>query len=142
MRLNDRSRICATVLIRSVLASPGTPVMRQCPPVNKAMRTWSITGSCPTMTFRISARMRSRPRETRSATAAMSLEPDAAPVESGCVRMVVGGFINGSVGQRVDDFVYLHPVRLRGEPDVAGVVGRVRPLPAVAHVGVPVDEHH
>ena len=38
-RLNDRSRICATVLMSSVLASPGTPVIRQCPPVKSAMRT-------------------------------------------------------------------------------------------------------
>ena len=61
MRLNDRSRICASVLISSVLASPGTPVIRQWPPVNSAISTWSITASWPTMTLRISARMRSRP---------------------------------------------------------------------------------
>ena len=47
MRLNDRSRICATVLISSVLARPGTPVIRQCPPVNSAISTWSMTVVLP-----------------------------------------------------------------------------------------------
>ena len=61
IRLNDRSRICATVLISSVFASPGTPVIRQCPPVKSAINTWSITSSWPTMTFRISARIRVAP---------------------------------------------------------------------------------
>ena len=73
MRLNDRSRICATVLMSSVFARPGTPVIRQCPPVKSAIRTWSMTSSWPTMTLRISARIRSRPYATRSAAAAMSL---------------------------------------------------------------------
>ncbi len=39
MRLNVRSRISASVLISSVLARPGTPVIRQCPPVKSATRT-------------------------------------------------------------------------------------------------------
>ena len=69
MRLKSRSRIAASVLIRSVLARPGTPVMRQCPPVNSASSTCSTTSSCPTMTFRSSPRIRSRPSATCSALA-------------------------------------------------------------------------
>ena len=47
IRLNDRSRICATVLISSVLARPGTPVIRQWPPVNSAINTSSMTVVLP-----------------------------------------------------------------------------------------------
>ena len=54
IRLNERSRICATVLMSSVLARPGTPVIRQWPPVKSAISTSSITVSWPTMTLRIS----------------------------------------------------------------------------------------
>ena len=35
MRLKSRSRMSARVLMSSVFASPGTPVIRQWPPVNK-----------------------------------------------------------------------------------------------------------
>src|ERR671912_2823162 len=44
--------------------------------------------------------------------------------------------------QRINDLVDLHPVRLRGEPDVSGEVGCVGPLPPVTHVGIPVDQDH
>ncbi len=51
IRLNFSLRISAMVLIRRVLAKPGTPVMRQCPPAKSAMRTSSMTSSWPTITF-------------------------------------------------------------------------------------------
>ena len=57
MRLKLRSSTSASVLISSVLARPGTPVIRQCPPVNSAVSTRSITSSWPTMTLRISERI-------------------------------------------------------------------------------------
>src|SRR5262249_15214255 len=120
MRLNSRSRMSASVLIRSVLARPGTPVMRQWPPVNSAIRTCSTTWSWPTMTLRSSARMRSRPSATLSAVAVAT----------------------SSVGEGINDFVDSHAIRHRRVLDVAGILLDVGPLPAVAHVRVPVEEHH
>ena len=38
-------------LTSSVLARPGAPVMRQCPPAKSAMRICSITSFWPTMTL-------------------------------------------------------------------------------------------
>src|SRR5258706_9016177 len=126
IRLKSRSRISASVLISSVLASPGTPVIRQCPPVNSAIRPCSTTSSCPTMTLRNSVRIRSRPSATFSA---LTLATD----ESMRVSLMREG---------VDDFVDPHPIGQRGVFDVAGVVLGVGPLPPVAHVRVEVDEHH
>src|SRR4051812_21745532 len=126
IRLKSRSRMSASVLISSVFASPGTPVIRQCPPVNSAMSTCSTTSSCPTMTLRSSVRMRSRPSATFSA---LTVATD----ESMRVSLMREG---------VDDFVDPHPVGEGGELDVAGVLLGVGPFPAVAHVRVEVDEHH
>src|SRR3954451_23092100 len=78
------------------------------------------------MTLRSSARMRSRPDATFSA---LTVATD----ESIQVSLMREG---------VDDFVDAHPVGERGVLDVAGIVLGVGPLPAVAHVGVEVDEHH
>src|SRR5206468_2527869 len=114
----------ASVLINSVFARPGTPVIRQWPPVNSAIRTCSITSSCPTITFRSSARIRSRPWATLSALTVVAT--------SMWLLMCEG----------VHDLVDAHAVRERGVLDVAGVLLDVRPLPPVAHVGVPVDPHH
>ena len=51
MRLNTRPRVCAMVRTISVLADPGMPVIRQCPPTNSAISTCSITSSWPTITW-------------------------------------------------------------------------------------------
>src|SRR5258708_31101133 len=78
------------------------------------------------MTLRSSASIRSRPSATFSALAIATDES-----------------IQGSLMREgVDDLVDAHPVRQGGELDVAGVLSGVRPFPAVAHVGVPVDEDH
>src|SRR5207245_9189738 len=108
-------------------ARPGTPVIRQWPPVNSAMSTCSMTSSWPTMTLRSSASMRSRPSATRSALT----------VAAGDDRSMIS-----LMRQRVHDLVDAHAVRHRGVLDVARIFLGVRPFPAVAHVGVPVDEHH
>ena len=50
MRLNDRSRLRASVLTSSVLASPGTPSSRQWPRLNRLMSSSSITSRWPTIT--------------------------------------------------------------------------------------------
>src|SRR4029450_3387055 len=117
----------ASALISSVLASPGTPVMRQCPPVKSAISTCSTTSSCPTMTFLSSLRIRSRPSATFSA---LTVATDGS-MSNPCL-----------VGEGVDDLVDGHALRQAGVLDVAGVALGVRPFPAVAHVGVEVDEHH
>src|SRR5438094_3180310 len=114
----------ASVLISSVFARPGTPVIRQWPPVNSAIRTCSITSSCPTITFRSSARIRTRPWATFSGLTVVAT--------SMCLLMCEG----------VYDLVDAHAIRERGVFNVAGVLFDVRPLPPVAHVGVPVDPHH
>src|SRR6188474_1329569 len=97
-----------------------------------------MTASCPTITLRISPRMRCRPSATRSATAAISGGAPAGAV-SGVSRACEEGFIS-SVCQGINDLVDLHPVRLCRELDVARIVGGVRPFPTVAHVRVEVDE--
>ena len=51
MRLNDRFSVSARVRTINVLASPGTPCSRQCPPANMPMSSCSITRFCPTMTL-------------------------------------------------------------------------------------------
>src|SRR3954452_18438570 len=78
------------------------------------------------MTLRSSARIRSRPAATFSA---LTVATD----ESMRVSLMREG---------VDDFVDAHPVGQSGELDVAGIILGVGPFPAVAHVGVEVDEHH
>src|SRR5262245_44136861 len=170
IRLNSRSRMSASVLISSVLASPGTPVMRQWPPVNSAISTCSTTSSWPTMTLRSSARMRSRPSATFSALTvatwskgecsafeSMKSEVRSTKYEVRRVRslkpavqrpnfvflLLTSYFVlRTSVSKRVYDFVNPHPIGQSRVFDVAGILLGVRPLPAVAHVGVPVDEHH
>ena len=52
MRLNTRPSVCAIVRTSSVLAVPGTPVIRQWPPTNRAIITCSRTSSWPTITRR------------------------------------------------------------------------------------------
>ena len=52
MRLNTRPSVCAMVRTISVFAVPGSPVIRQWPPTNSAMRICSSTSSWPTMTWR------------------------------------------------------------------------------------------
>ncbi len=60
MRRKESPSVSAIVRTISVLAVPGKPVIRQCPPTNNAMRIWSSTSSCPTMTCRTWVRMPSR----------------------------------------------------------------------------------
>src|SRR5688572_14394796 len=127
LRLKLKSRICDSVLTSSVFARPGTPVIRQWPPQNSAINTSSTTSSCPTMTLRSSARIFWRPAATFSASPST-----ATPVV----------FIQPSMRQGIDHFVDEHLVGLRGPLDVALVLLRVRPLHTVAHVGVPIDQHH
>ena len=52
MRLKMSPRVCAMVRTSSVLAVPGRPVMRQCPPTNSEIMTCSSTSSWPTITRR------------------------------------------------------------------------------------------
>src|SRR5262245_32378287 len=78
------------------------------------------------MTLRSSARIRSRPSATFSA---LPLQPTIP-------------FRGSSMREGVDDLVDAHAICRRGELDVTRIFCGVRPLPAVAHVGVPVDEDH
>src|ERR1017187_1047708 len=50
MRLNTRPSVCAMVRTSSVLAVPGSPVIRQWPPTNSAIITCSKTSCWPTIT--------------------------------------------------------------------------------------------
>ena len=47
----------AIVLMSSVFARPGTPVMIECPPTRREVNTCSTTLSCPTISLRISPRI-------------------------------------------------------------------------------------
>src|SRR6516225_3775973 len=58
MRLKFSDTILASVLIISVLASPGTPSSRLCPLAKTVMRSSSSTSRWPTITFANSASMR------------------------------------------------------------------------------------
>ena len=51
MRLKVRFSVRLSVLIISVLASPGTPSSRQCPRLNSEISSSSITAVWPTMTW-------------------------------------------------------------------------------------------
>src|SRR5215218_1930582 len=135
IRLKLRSRISASVFTSSVFASPGTPVIRQWPPVKSAIRIWSTTASCPTITLRSSDRIRSRPAPTFSATPSSGTSLVAMNIGSRSTR-------RRSMRERVDHFVDAHPIRLGRVPEVAGILLGIGPLPPVAHVRVPVDQHH
>src|SRR5690606_4674357 len=50
-------RASASVRTSSVLAVPGMPVIRQCPPTSRVSSRWSRTSSCPTMILRTCARI-------------------------------------------------------------------------------------
>src|SRR5439155_16023749 len=60
MRLNDRSMARAIVRTINVLASPGTPIIKQCPREKTAVSKSSTMCSWPTMTLAISAFRRLR----------------------------------------------------------------------------------
>ncbi len=55
IRLKSSDSISARLLIISVLASPGTPSSRQCPPAKMEMSNCSMTASCPTIFLASSA---------------------------------------------------------------------------------------
>jgi len=90
IRLNERSNTLASVLTSSVLARPGAPVIRQCPPESRAISICSTTSSCPMMTFRSSLPMRSRAPESFSAISSS---------RSGDTATVVGSSSVGRVGE-------------------------------------------
>ena len=54
-RENSRLSMWEMVLTSSVLAKPGAPVMRQCPPAKSEIRSCSTTSFWPTMVLRSSA---------------------------------------------------------------------------------------
>jgi len=85
MRLKDRFRTSATVEMRSVFASPGTPTKRQWPRAKSATSRCSTTSRCPTMRFSISPWI-CRRASASSRTAAMSASRAAAVVWRGSMR--------------------------------------------------------
>ena len=60
MRWNLSSKTCAIERTSSVLARPGAPVIRQCPPANRLIRSCCETSFWPTMTFDSSRSIRPR----------------------------------------------------------------------------------
>jgi hypothetical protein len=72
IRENFRSIVLASVDMRRVFARPGTPTKRQCPRARIAIRSCSITSSCPIMTLPISDLIAWKPSLSRS-TALRSL---------------------------------------------------------------------
>src|SRR5207237_1389536 len=77
----------------------------------------------------IKRRHHSRPSRNRKAT-------KSARVSTANSRFTV----RLSVREGIDDLVDLHAVRHRGVLNVARILYGVGPLPAVAHVGVPVEQ--
>ena len=73
MRLKTSPSVWAMVRTISVLAVPGRPVIRQCPPTSSAVRTWSSTSSWPTITWPTCARISPRTVLNRSTRAASAL---------------------------------------------------------------------
>src|SRR4030081_2882819 len=142
MRENLRSSTLAIVLIRSVLASPGTPMIRLFAPVNSESSTRSITPSWPTMSFRSSALIWSHATLSRSAWARSSDDSRA-----GLVAIAATGILgwrskrdSRSVRERVDQVVDAQLVRFvrltdRNEP-------RCRELPEVRDVRIEIHDHH
>src|SRR5215470_19134823 len=124
----------ASVLMSNVLASPGTPVIRQCPPVNSAMRTSSTASSWPTMTLRSSARICCRPSATFSAVArdwiirrlGDLVIDDLAIVYHQSTKSPIDAIL---MRERIDDLVDGHLIRHRRELQIARVFDDVRPLP-------------
>src|SRR4051812_43056715 len=126
-------------LTSSVLANPGAPVMRQCPPANSAIRICSITSCCPTMTLPNSASIRVLPVESRSTVSAsvaagkgggVGMDSDVRLIDAVSVGHGVKNYVNG---QRVSDFL--------GEMfEVVMIVAL--PLPSVPVVGIARGKAH
>src|SRR6267143_816974 len=77
MRLKVSESASARVEIKSVLARPGTPTNRQWPREKRAIRSCSITASCPTTRLPISCAIRVRARASSSISSASEAVPSA-----------------------------------------------------------------
>src|ERR1041384_534720 len=129
MRANLRWKICAMDFTSNVLASPGAPVMRQCPPAKSAMRICSMTSCWPTMTLASSDSILVRPVVRRSTISRSESVCDGAAVGLRVRLMCLmgHGVKNDVDGERIRDF-------LRVVLEVKMIVAL--PFPAVAVVGV------
>src|SRR6266705_1672293 len=88
----------------SVLARPGAPVIKQCPPAKSAMRICSMTSFCPTMTLASSASIRARPAMRRSTAARWAASGNIGGTEvlDSVVRLIQFGLL---VGHRIKNDV-------------------------------------
>src|ERR1051325_723282 len=73
MRLKRRERASASVLTSRVLASPGTPRSKQCPPAATAIMIWRTTSRWPMIAFAISPSSLTTDSCKESSVAAFSL---------------------------------------------------------------------
>src|SRR5262245_21606079 len=117
----------------SVLANPGAPVIRQCPPAKRAMRICSITSCWPTMTLANSASIRVLPVDKRSTISASFAAGKGVGVSVDSVVRLI----------RVDSVSHSVKNHINGErvSDLFGKVLEVEmvvtfPLPSIAVVGV------
>src|SRR5262245_20949202 len=82
-----------------VLANPGAPVIKQCPPANNAIRICSITSRWPTITFASSASICARP-VVRRCTISLSAWRFVALASGVLVSVSVFMRANESLGKR------------------------------------------
>src|ERR1700740_390534 len=74
MRFSSRPRIAPRVSTSRVLASPGTPINKVCPPHNKVIKACSITSRWPKMISPIRSRTRLKRPPSASTSATRSAE--------------------------------------------------------------------
>src|SRR5687768_3231375 len=107
----------------SVLAKPGAPVIKQCPPANKAIRICSIICFWPTMTLASSVSIRARP--------AMSCST------SSCSEVCI------LVGHGVKNNIDAEGIRLFLRELTKIIFVLAFAFPAIAEVGIVAnDDHH
>ena len=91
MRLKSRPRAWASARTIRVLAVPGNPVIRQCPPTRTVIRSCSMTASWPTMTRPSAVAIRAM--VSRNPSTAASAPVSSASVGAGSGPGAVSSFI-------------------------------------------------
>src|SRR3954462_7329156 len=117
----------------SVLARPGAPVIKQCPPENSASKICSTTSFCPTMTLLSSLSTRARP-EMSFSTACASAAYVSVAISTMPFSWLMGHDVKNDIHrQGISDL-------LREMFKVIMVVSL--PLPAISIVGVVRGENY
>src|SRR6185437_6966255 len=119
----------------NVLARPGAPVIKQCPPENSASRICSTTSFWPTITLASSVSMRARPLMSFStACASLGAISGAVAVSTNAFRLLMGHEIENNIDAERITALFRE---LMEKPVVLALA-----FPGIAVVGIVRGNHH